>query len=840
MSQKNTTPAERSPFPLPIYQTAHKRGFPLQMLLFLALLLLGLPLTAANLTISGFISDRNTGESLLNASVYDFKSGKGIVSNNFGFYSLSLPAGEVELRCSYVGYTTQNFRFRLNRDTTITIRLNPSTELGSVTVYGGSPRQEFGVLGAQMGAIDVPIAQIKSVPALFGETDVLKVLQLLPGVQGGTEGSAGLYVRGGGPDENLLLLDGVPVYNVNHLGGFFSVFNADALKNVTLYKGNFPARFSSRLSSVVDIHMNDGNAKEIHGNISVGAITSKFNLEGPLIKDKTTFNFSYRRTYADLMIQPILWYIAKTEGSGSSYSAGYYFYDLNAKVSHKISDTDKLFLSVYSGDDVIYMNMTDDYSYSGSSNSDKIYMDWNWGNLVSAFRWNHIVNSKLFMNTTASFTRYRFDMTVGEEYKQKEDGSSTTSSDMYEVGYRSGIQDVALRTDFDYAPLPGHDVKFGATVLRHTFRPGVSVLKYSETGYETSDFDTTYGDQNVYGTEFNVYAEDNMNIGPYLKANIGVNYSMFNVQGETYHSLEPRLSMRLLLSDKLSLKAGYATMSQYIHLLSNSSLSLPTDLWVPVTKRIKPMESRQYSAGLFYNLNDLIDFSLESYFKNMDNVIEYKDGAGFMGSTTGWEDKVCMGKGWSYGVEFLAQKSVGKTTGWLTYTWSKSERKFDQPGQILNEGKVFPAKYDRRHDISLTLNHKFSERFELAGTWVYCTGNTGTLALNTYQSAQTPESDMYSWYYDLDHVSGRNNYRLPAYHRMDIGVNFHKQKKHGIRTWNISIYNAYNQMNPFVVYQTWSDDQVYNTETQTWDSRKILVKATLFPIIPSISYSYKF
>jgi len=443
------------------------------------------------------------------------------------------------------------------------------------------------------------------------------------------------------------------------------------------------------------------------------------------------------------------------------------------------------------------------------------------------------------MNTTASYTRYRFNMLVGNENKSKTaDETAYTGTEMA-IGYLSGISDYALRTDFDYTPLPGHDVKFGIGYMNHTFRPGVSVFNYSITQGTTASIDTTFGDKNVRGHEVNMYAEDNLSLGSLLKADVGVNYSMFQVQGQFYHSLEPRLSMRLLLSDKLSFKAGYATMSQYIHMLSNSNLSLPTDLWVPVTKRIQPMDSKQYSVGLFYNLNDVVDLSLESYYKSMNNLIEYKDGAGFMGSSTGWEDKVNMGRGWSYGVEFLAQKTVGQTTGWLAYTWSKSERKFDKPGQEINYGKVFPAKYDRRHNISLTLNHKFSNRFNLSGTWVYYSGNTGTLALKQYKAVDIPDLDWQN-VSQIDYISERNNYRLPAYHRMDIGFNWHKQKKHGVRTWNFSLYNAYNQKNPFIVRQSYSKDYVYNPETQTYDSRKILVKTSIFPIIPSISYSYKF
>ncbi|MCX6308090.1 MAG: TonB-dependent receptor [Bacteroidia bacterium] len=637
-----------------------------------------------------------------------------------------------------------------------------------------------------------------------------------------------------------MLLDGVPVYNVNHMGGFFSVFNADALKNVTLYKGNFPARFSSRLSSVVDIRMSDGNAKEIHGNFSIGLITSKFNLEGPIIKDKTTFNISYRRTYGDLIIKPLLWYTAKKQNQGNNYSAGYFFYDLNAKITHKISDTDKLYLSLYSGDDAIDVNIKDDYSSGGEKGYNVTSMGMKWGNLISAFRWNHIINSKLFMNTTASYTRYRFNMLVGNENKYIPFGeTSYIGSKMEEIGYLSGISDYALRTDFDYTPLPGHDVKFGASYMNHTFRPGVSVLNFDITQETTVSVDTTFGDKNVRGHEVNVYVEDNLSVGSFLKANVGMNYSMFRVQGQNYHSLEPRLSMRLLLSDKMSFKAGFASMSQYIHLLSNSSLSLPTDLWVPVTKRIEPMDSKQYSVGLFYNLNDVVDLSIESYFKSMDNLIEYKDGAGFMGSSTGWEDKVSMGRGWAYGVEFLAQKTIGKTTGWLAYTWSKTERKFDKPGQEINHGKVFLAKYDRRHNISLTMNHRFNDRFDLSGTWVYYTGNRGTLALQQYSAVNLPDLNWQN-VYTIDYVSERNNFAMPDYHRLDIGFNWKKKKKHGLRTWNISLYNAYNQKNPFIVRQSYSNDWVYNPETNTYDSRKIFVKTSIFPIIPSISYSYKF
>lgn len=802
------------------------RSFTTYLSLFL---LISTQLLAKDYTISGYVTNQRGNETLIGATILDIGSGKGSVSNSYGFYSLTIPEGEVSLRYSYVGFTPIVIDLHLKKDTLISIQLDEATELKELTVIGH--HSELGVKGTQMSAVEVPIAQIKSIPSLFGETDVLKALQLLPGVQGGTEGSAGLYVRGGGPDENLLLLDGVPVYNVNHLFGFFSVFNADAIKNVTLYKGNFPARFGGRLSSVLDVRMNDGNMQEYHGNISVGLISSKINLEGPIVKDKTSFNLSARRTYFDVLTQPIIKYVAKKEGAGNT-SAGYYFYDFNAKINHKFSDKDRLYFSFYSGDDAIYASFK---TRSGSRYDDVKYreqmkMNWDWGNLIAAVRWNHVVNSKIFMNTTASYTRYRFILGMKNIY---EEIPASRNDYAASIAYDSGIEDYSAKVDFDYTPNNNHDIKFGANYLYHQFKPGVSSFK--ETSSNENPIDITVGDKPIFSHETALYIEDNMSISEFFKVNMGLHHSSFFVQNKFYHSLQPRVSARMLLSDNLSFKAAYAYMSQYIHLLSNNNISLPTDLWVPVTNQIEPMSSNQYSAGLFYNLKNWVDLSVEGYYKTMDNIIEYKDGASFWGSSTGWEEKVSMGRGWSYGVEFLAQRSYGNTTGWLGYTWAKAERLFDREGQEINFGQVFPAKYDRRHDISLVATHKFSDRIDLSGTWVYSTGNTGTLEEHLYEFGPTPESDgFFSYSESLPYIPSRNNFRYPSYHRMDLGVNFHKQKKHGVRTWNLSVYNLYNQYNPFMVYVSSDYDYQLNKST------KKLMKVSIFPIIPSLSYSYKF
>jgi len=808
----------------------------------LLLLIISLYVTAQNYTISGYIYDEKSGETLISGSVYDALSRKGTVSNVYGFYSLTLPKGEVEINYTYVGFNSQKKAFKLRKDTVINIKLNESIELSEVTVTG--THREIGVKGSQMSTIDVPVSLIKSVPTLFGEADVIKALQLLPGVQSGTEGSAGFYVRGGGPDENLFLLDGVPVYNVNHMGGFFSVFNPDAIKNVTLYKGSFPARFGGRLSSVVDIRMNDGNNKAIHGNVSVGLISSKINLEGPLFNEKTTFNISARRTYFDIFLQPLLKIQAAIENENSentdvNMSAGYYFYDMNAKISHTFSDRDRLYLSAYMGDDAIYADFRQSYrDYLNTTEEQRMKMNWDWGNLITALRWNHIINNKLFMNTTATYSRYRFNLDMGTLLTQTiKDPASSTSMNT-NIGYRSGIYDYAMKADFDYAPNPNHDIKFGANYTFHTFRPGVSVAQFKlENDTSIQQMDTTIGNQNIKSHETALYFEDNININSYLKVNLGLHYSSFFVQESFYHSLQPRIGLRVLFTDKLSFKAGYAAMNQYIHLLSNNNISLPTDLWVPVTKRIEPMKSHQVSAGFFYNLLNLFDLSLEGYYKTMHNLIEYKDGATFLGSNTGWEDKVSMGEGWAYGLEFLAQKSVGKTTGWIGYTWAKSERLFNRPGQELNNGNVFPAKYDRRHDIKIVVAHKFSEKIDIAATWVYSTGNAATLGLQNYISYPVPGNDYgfgYGYMSSIPYISQRNNYRYPDYQRLDLGINFNKKKKHGVRTWNISVYNVYNQMNPFLLYPSYEYDYSNNSY------EKVFKKLTLFHIIPSVSYSYKF
>lgn len=823
----------------------------LQHLLFIVVFVALLPLDLAaqrRFTVSGSVMDSTSHETLLGATIYESGSLLGTATNEYGFFSLTLPEGRVRLEVTYVGYAPLVKEIDLKEDTMLDFYLDAAVGIEQVVVYGD--RRHSGALSAQMGAIEVPIAQIKSAPTIFGEQDVLKSLQLLPGVQAGSEGTAGVYVRGGGQDENLMLLDGVPIYNVNHLMGFFSAFNPDAIKSVTLFKGNFPARFSSRLSSVIDVRTKDGDMYAYHGNVSVGLVSSKINVEGPLWKGKTAFNISLRRTYSDLLTAPIISGLTSSEFEDGRAYGGYYFYDLNAKITHKFSERDRLYLSFYSGDDAVYINVRESMT-SGSDWSEEVRMkmDWKWGNMVTSARWNHIISPRLFMDASMTYTRYRNNLGVGAETKYQDNDGGNEQMDMY-LGANSGIEDVTAKVDMSWSPSTDHNVRFGASYVNHRFNPDVTVVRTTMRGEMVDNptgeevvFDEMIGDKEILAHEAVLYVEDEIAVGESLQANVGLNYSGFGVGGEFYHSLQPRVSARLLLADNLSVKAGYARMTQYVHLLSNNSISLPSDLWVPVTERIKPMTSSQVSAGVFYDIAGLFDLSVEGYYKTMDNLLEYKDGASLMATTSGWEDKVAMGKGWSYGVEFLLQRTVGRTTGWIGHTWAKATRLFDRPGQEINGGKPFPAKYDRRHDVSLTVSHRLTDNIDLSATWVYNSGNCATLPLQTYEPLPNDFYPSGTGYVSssVDYIPSRNNYRYDAYHRLDLSVSFHKQKKYGRRTWNVSVYNAYNNMNPFLMYP--STDYDYNSDSiggVSVTAVKKFKKLTIFPILPSITYSYKF
>lgn len=773
-------------------------------------LLLSSPLLGQKFTISGYLKDADTGESLIGATVLHARSSSGTSANTHGFYSITLPRDSVTLLYSYVGYEPQLIRFLLRKDTVINMQLKGATVLDEVVVSATKADAIHEI--NRMSSISVPIDQIKALPAFLGETDVLKVLQLMPGVQSGGEGGTGLYVRGGGPDQNLLLLDGVPVYNASHLFGFFSVFNADALNHVELIKGGFPARYGGRLSSVIDIHMKDGSMKEWKGEGSVGIIASKVSVEGPIQKDRTSLLFSARRTYIDLLARPII--KLATEGQ----TAGYYFYDLNFKLNHIINDKNRLYLSSYTGDDKAYAK-TKDFFINGNERTDyREEFGLRWGNIITAVRWSHVFSPQLFANFTGTFSRYRFD--IFSQYDEvRTSPTSPDEKNFYKERYVSGIRDWAMKADFDYLPNPDHYIRFGANSIVHRFAPGVYAVRSSE------EADSTAGAAVTNAQEFAAYVEDDWKVNSVLKVNAGVHTSAFLVENKWYTSVQPRISSRLLLGREFSLKASYSTMTQFIHLLTNAGLGLPTDLWVPSTAKVKPQQSWQAAIGLAKTFKDTYEVSLEGYYKKMTNLIEYKDGASYFDIEKDWQDKVALnGQGWSYGTELLLQKKIGNVTGWIGYTLSWTDRQFE----TLNFGNRFPYKYDNRHDINVAFTHTWNERMDFSAAWVFTSGNAVTLPTAVYRGTSQFAFDHWSTP-EVSYYEARNAYRMKNYHRLDLSFSWWKNKKWGQRKWTLGVYNAYNRLNPF--FMDIGYDRNHN---------KHFIQYSLFPIIPSFTYSFKF
>jgi TonB dependent receptor/TonB-dependent Receptor Plug Domain/CarboxypepD_reg-like domain len=770
-------------------------------------------------TISGTITDKSSGEHLIGATVRDVKSGKGTVTNTFGFYSLTLPSDTAVVTVTYIGYKPEAFNLFLEKNVSQNVAMEASSVLREVEIV--AEKYERIEERAQMSRIDVPIQQIKNVPAFLGEKDVLKALQLLPGVSGGGEGQSGIYVRGGGPDQNLILLDGVPVYNVSHLFGFFSVFNPDAVKDVSLIKGGFPARYGGRLSSVVEINMKEGNENEYHAEGTIGLVASKLTLEGPIKKGKSSFIVSGRRTYIDLLARPIIKAGFRSEGGDGV--VGYFFDDVNAKVNYRISEKDRVYLSFYTGKDKFYLN----FGEKSDGYEDKFKAGLGWGNITTALRWNHIWNPKLFANTSLTYSRYRFETSNGYSSREFENGV-IESEDSFDLSYFSGIDDVAAKIDFDYLPNPDHYIRFGANAILHTFKPGTFRSGYSSYDLygDSTSFSSNYIQSNVHATELALYAEDDWKVTDRLRLNGGLHLSGF-VQGSSpYFSLQPRFNARYLFDKGWSVKAGFSTMRQYIHLLTNETIGLPTDLWLPTTKRVKPQDSWQAAIGTAKTLGKDYEFSVELYYKEMSNVIAFREGSSLL-QFQNWEDRVSQGDGTAYGAEFFVQKKRGKFSGWVGYTLSWATRQFDD----INFGEVFPYKYDRRHDFEITGSYKFSERFSMAASWVYATGNAVTFGNSRYQ-APSYTSSYYSYVNEVTHTPERNNFRMPAYNRLDIGFDFTKKKRRYTRTWSFGAYNAYNRKNPFFLFTDY--DEVNGQYKQ------VLKKASLFPVIPYFAWSFKF
>lgn len=768
-------------------------------------------------TISGYVTDITSGEMMLSATVYVKELKIGTITNNYGFYSLTLPKGEYALSFSYVGYTTMEIKVKLLQNTHMNEALQPVVlEAKEVEII--SKKKNDNVQNTDVGKIELDLEKTKSLPAFMGEVDILKTLQLLPGVESAGEGTSGFYVRGGGADQNLILLDEATVFNSGHLFGFFSIFNSDAVKDMTLYKGGMPANYGGRLSSVVDVTMKDGNNKQYHVEGGIGLIASRLTIEGPIVPDKSSFIISARRTYIDILVKPF--------ETGSRFAgSGYYFYDLNAKINYKFSDKDKIYLSGYFGRDVFSFNSpTSDFGA-------KIP----WGNATTTLRWNHLFNDKLFLNTTAIYNGYNFSM--------------NSTGNNYSFYTYSGINDWNLKMDFTYFPNTSNTVKFGASYTYHTFIPGAA----GATSGDSLNFDTKKI-THEYADEISAYILDDWDATGWLKINGGLRFSSFTLfppysqlvtdstgkvidtinyhKGDkviTYYGMEPRLNIRFKINDKSSIKLSYNYNIQYINLVSNSFTTLPTDIWVPSSKVVLPQTCYQYSAGYFRNFfNNEIETSVEVYYKKMFNQIEYKDGytQSFVSFDRELEWDFVFGTGESYGAEFFINKSFGKLTGWIGYTYSKTTRHFDD----LNT-RNFPTQYDRPNDLSVVAVYTPNKRYVFGATFVFGSGEATTIPVARY----IIDGTIHTVY------SARNSYRLQPYDRLDLSATVKNKdvNRKGVKRkinseWVFSVYNVYDRRNVYFIYYDITGDAYKGT--LNIQAKKV----SLFPILPSVTWNFKF
>lgn len=772
-------------------------------------------------TISGYIRDAVSGESLIGATVYAPALKQGTTTNQYGFFSLTTVKDTNSLFISYIGYGPHLQPVTAKGDLWLNISLQPTGSLKEVVV---SARENKLQEQTQMSKVKLSTTELESMPRFLGEVDVMRTLQLLPGVGGGMDGAGGLYVRGGGPDQNLVLLDGAPIFNFSHFFGVYSLMDANVVKSTDLYKGAFPARYGGRLSSVVDIATKEGNMKAIHGNASIGLIAAKFDIEGPIVKDKTSFLLSARRSYPDLLLNAAI-QSDNTLGPNGDFKA--FFYDINAKVNHIFSRKDRVFLSFYKGEDNLGLQQTtsDTSAISGIHTYKDVTSRFkmSWGNTIAALRWNHIYGPRLFSNITLNYSSYTFATQYGHRYIMPALGETT---DLFGK-YSSRMENSGGRVDFDYRPNPRHAIRFGAITTMHYFKPGNS--SFENKGTPVQPLDTLNNSLRVVGGELSLYAEDDWQLNPNLYANLGVHASAFLVEGRFYSSVQPRLGLRYVLPRNWAIKAAYTHMNQYIHLLSSNGTTLPTDIWVPSTQRVAPMFSKQVALGVAKTSSNLkYEFSLEGYFKSMHNMIENAENNNITNTgATRWDENVIVGKGWSYGSELMLQKKKGSTTGWIGYTLSWSMRRF--PG--INYGEIFPFKYDRRHDIEVVLMQQLGEHWEFSASWHYNSGTPITVPVSSYAGTGNASPwDPGTGQPVIDRYDNWNNYRGADVHRLDVGITYSKQKKHWRKSWNLSVFNVYNRKNPVFYYM----------ESDPVTKQRYLTRVTLLPILPSITYAVKF
>lgn len=785
------------------------------MRLFLLLFITGVcsALSAqASFQVYGSVTDTSSGEKLVACTISEKDGAVLAVTNTTGSYSVSLSPGKHTLVYTQVGYEKKEVSFDLTANKAIYVELVYVPVIDAVNIV--AEKAENIAESSRVSSISLSPQAIKKVPVMFGESDVLKVLQLLPGVKPGMEGTSGLYVRGGSPDQNLILLDGTPLYNVSHLYGFFSVFNTDALSYVELIKGGFPARYGGRLSSVLELTMKDGNMRKFRGSANLGLISSNATIEGPIWKDKISFIVSARRTYLDALYTPLV-----RAATYNPYSKqGYFFYDLNGKINIKPGKNDQILISSYAGDDKFYNDVKpNEILYDGTIYQNESQNHLNWGNRLLSARWNHRHSPKLTSAMVANYTRYRYQ--VYQMQKNVEINDTGVVSNAMAQDFRSEVKDIGFKYEFDLTPNNRNAIKFGINGIYHRFKPGATSYNLSDAG-AGRQFDSVIGSRMVQAVENYAFAENDMLLGKNWKVNYGLHYSQFWLHNKMFHGLQPRLNVRYMLPSEWAIKASVVRMVQYIHLLTNSTVGLPTDLWVPSVKELAPENSYQGTIGVAKTLQKKYLFSTEFYYKTMNGVLDYKNGASFYNTYESWFDKVVRGKGRSYGMEVFLQKKVGKYTGWLAYTLSWTDRIFSQ----INNGERFFYKYDSRHNISAVMSYEISKKHTLNMTWVFATGNAFTLANTTIQGIDINGNPITINTYDK-----RNQFRGANYHRLDVSYSWHAYKRWGEASMNLGLYNAYSRRNPF--YYSYGVDN---------NNIKRLYRISLFPVLPFLSFNFVF
>jgi hypothetical protein len=750
-----------------------------------------------NYTLSGKITDAETGEDLVGVSVLVVELAKGVVTNSYGFYSLSLPEGTYTIRYSSIGYENVEHILNFNKNQLLNIEISPSVVILDEVIVS-SERHDKKLAASNIGVEKLNLKYIDNIPVFFGEKDILKTIQLLPGISNLAEGSTGFNVRGGSMGQNLIILDEAPVYSSSHLMGFFSVFNSDALKDVTIYKGNIPANFGSRVSSVLDITMNNGNTKAFSTSGGIGLVSTRLSIEGPILKDKISFIISGRRTYADLVAKLLF------PEELVSDDIKFHFYDFNAKLNYIINNKNRLFLSGYFGKDIF--ELSDDIGTG-------------WGNTAGTLRWNHLYSDRLFSRTSIIYSKYDYGFIFG----------------MNSMRLKSGIEDLSLKQDVTWYINPDYTLKYGMNIIYHEFRPG------ELTSGDSINFEVVSREKKAFESAF--YIQNEQKITSRFSANYGLRFSTFNQVGpgwfyeyntlnepvdSTYFSagkaayprfgFEPRISVNYKLNDKSSGKLSYNRMAQYLHLLSNSTVGSPTDVWIPSSNNLKPVFVDYISAGFFRNfLGNSIETSIELYYKNMINTADYEDGADIIFDEH-IESQILTGKGRSYGLELYMKKEYGKFTGWISYTLSRTENKIEG----INNFSWYPVRYDKTHDLSVVAIYKICQRLKISGVWIYTTGNAVTFPSGKYILVFTP----------VPYYTERNGYRMPDYHRLDVSLTLEGKKCNKYKSsWNFSVYNLYNRYNAYIISFRESEAVPGTTEA---------VKLSLFGIVPSITYNFKF